>query len=191
MFQIISAQKTFLFLVKQTKHHFSYRTRRCDLSFSDKKKETPTCLHLSVPSPEICAPIFLSSSFIWSFSLLLSLFSIYYLFTYLLGLPVFCMPGIYMRHIICIRGLCIIKTEFHFPAGLGHPCLFPALYFSGSLFDIIWPTCLLSNPVCSTLCLSAFMFVLMFTLSKDVFVLCSLLLLLQWGGFFCCCSCQD
>lgn len=77
--------------------------------------------------------------------------------------------------------LCRIKIELHFLAGVAHPCLFPALYVLCSIFDIIWPTCLLSYPVCSTLCLPAFVFVLMFTESKDVFVLSCLPLLFSEG----------
>lgn len=70
--------------------------------------------------------------------------------------------------------LCRIKIELHFLAGVAHPCLFPALYFFCSLhylanLFVVIPS--LFN------CLSAFVFVLMFTESKDVFALSCLLLL--------------
>lgn len=67
-------------------------------------------------------------------------------------------------------------------------CCLPFISFV-SYFDIIWPTCLLSYPVCSTLCLSAFVFVFMFTEREDVFVLLCLLLL--FSEEVCCCTCRD
>lgn len=67
-------------------------------------------------------------------------------------------------------------------------CSLPFISFV-SYFDIIWPTCLLSYPVCSTLCLSAFVFVFMFTEREDVFVLLCLLLL--FSEEVCCCTCRD
>lgn len=86
------------------------------------------------------------------------------------------MSGICTRHNLhwWLHG---IKNELHFLAALAHPCLFPALYVFCSLFDIIWPTCLLSDSVCLTLSLSAFVFVLMFTdSSMYLFSLCLFLL---------------
>lgn len=125
------------------------------------------------------------------FFLFLARFSIYlffliYLFIYNLNFPVFvCLEFLWDT----LFALVLVKNKnkwtIFFLAGLVHPCLFPAprLFPVCSLFDIIWPTCLLSKPVCFTLCLSAFIFVLMFTWSKGVFVLSCLCVL--WSEEVC------
>lgn len=112
-----------------------------------------------------------------------------HLFIYFLNFPAFiCLEFVWdtLFALVAVQN----KNWTPFSGWYAHPCLFPALYFFCSVFDIIWSTCLLSYPVCSTLCLSAVVFVLMFTESKDVFALSCLLLLFS-EEVFSFCTCRD